>query len=183
VGGSVRVTTIVGNPASPSRTGVTAERFSEVLSELGGQVTTVDLALIPVNGLAHGRPEPEAQRALDAVSAGDLLLVVTPIFKATYTGLLKVLFDGFQGDALRGKVAIPVMLGAWPGHLLALEHALKPVLAALGATPTEGVFVAEQSVDKEKRTVADDAVERFSPVAELAMRMVEVLAEQSGTGE
>jgi FMN reductase len=159
---------------------VTADRLSEVLSELGAEVATVDLALIPVDGLAHGRPEAEAQRGLDAVLAADLLLVVTPIYKATYTGLLKLLFDAFQGEALRGKVAIPVMLGAWPGHLLALEHALKPLFAALGAVPARGLFVAERTVDKETGTVEPKVIDEFRPVANEALRLISALAEPEG---
>jgi FMN reductase len=159
---------------------VAADRFSDVLSELGGEVTTVDLALIPVDGLAHGSPEPDAQQGLDAVLAADLLLVVTPIYKATYTGLLKLLFDALSNEALRGKVAIPVMLGAWPGHLLALEHALKPLLAVLGATPARGLFVSERTVDKEAGSVDSEVIAEFRSVANEAVRLVRALAEPVG---
>ena len=172
----MRIAAIVGNPLSPSRTRVVADSFGQVLSELGGEVATIDLALIPVDGLAHGRPEAEAQQGLDTILAADLLLVVTPIYKASYTGLLKLVFDGFQNEALQGKVAIPVMLGAWPGHLLAIEHSLKPVLAVLGAVPTRGVFVAEHKVDKEAGSVDAGVIDGFRSVAQEAVRMARALA-------
>ncbi|MEW6470701.1 MAG: NAD(P)H-dependent oxidoreductase [Actinomycetota bacterium] len=85
----MRIVTIVGNPRTPSRTRLAADRFTAILEEVGGRATMVDLALIPVGGLAHGAPEAEAREALDDVLAADLVLIVTPVYKASYTGLLK----------------------------------------------------------------------------------------------
>lgn len=166
----------MGNPLTPSRTRVAADHFSDILAELGGDVTTIDLALIPVDGLAHGRPEVEAEEALDVMKAADLIMAVTPIYKASYTGLLKLVFDGFQHEALAGKVAIPIMLGAWPGHFLALDHALKPVFSALGARPTKGLLVMEKTVDKEANSVAPEVLEEFRGIAHEAVLMVGALA-------
>lgn len=172
----MRVLTIVGNPATPSRTRVTADRLSEVLAEMGGEVTTVDLAMVAVDGLAHGRLEAEAQEALDAMKAADLLLVVTPIFKGSYTGLLKLLFDVLPHEALARKVAIPVMLGAWPGHFLALDHALKPLFSALGATSTKGLLVMETTANKEAQTLDPDVIEKFRPIAQEAVLLVDAFS-------
>ena len=169
----VKAVTIVGNPIAPSRTRVLADAFSGVLAQLGASVTTVDLALVPVDGLAHGRPEPESQAALDAVLGSDLLLIVTPIYKASYTGLLKLLFDGLPHESLRGKVALPVIVGAWHGHFLVLDHALKPVLSALAATTTvKGLLVLETTIDRDARTVAPEVLDEFRPLAEEAVRLV-----------
>lgn len=168
-----RATTVVGNPLSPSRTRVAADHFSAVLGELGADVTTVDLATVPVDGLAHGRPEPVAEAALDALRDADLVLAVTPIYKGTYTGLLKILFDGLAGEALSGKVAVPVVVGAWPGHLLAIEHALKPLFGALGATcPAGGLLVIDKSIDRDAGTVDGGVLADFRRLAEQAVRLL-----------
>jgi FMN reductase len=42
----------------------------------------------------------------------------------------------FAGGTLEGIVAVPLMLGAGPGHALAPEVFLKPVLAELGRCAT-----------------------------------------------
>ena len=55
-------------------------------------------------------------------------------FKATYTGLLKLFLDQVPSNGLSGVVAVPLMLGAGPGHAMAPELLLKPVLVELGAT-------------------------------------------------
>jgi NAD(P)H-dependent FMN reductase len=74
------------------------------------------------------------QAALQAVAAPETRLVVfaTPTYKAAYTGLLKCFLDLLAPDALAGKLAVPLMLGAGEGHRLTVEHTLKPVLTELG---------------------------------------------------
>ena len=52
--------------------------------------------------------------------------------------------DRYGNNGLAGTVAVPVMTGGWPGHLLAVEVHLRPVLVELGATvPARGLFVTE----------------------------------------
>ena len=82
--------------------------------------------------------------AIDAVTQADLVILATPIYKAAYSGLLKAFLDLLPQDALRGKTVLPLATGGSLGHLLALDYALKPVLAALGAREIlDGVFAAD----------------------------------------
>jgi FMN reductase len=68
----------------------------------------------------------------------------SPTYKASYTGLLKAFLDRYGSNGLAGVVAVPVMTGGWPGHLLAVEVHLRPVLVELGATvPARGLYVTE----------------------------------------
>jgi FMN reductase len=67
------------------------------------------------------------------VEEAAILVVSTPIYRATYSGLLKVFFDLLPQDALVGKVAIPIATGGGPAHLLAVDHGLRPLLASVGA--------------------------------------------------
>ena len=95
--------------------------------------------------------DPQSQRVSDlltAVAASDLVVVASPTFKATYTGLLKSFFDRYGTNALTSTVAIPVMTGAGPVHALAPEVHLRPLLVELGAsTPTRSLYVTEQQFD------------------------------------
>jgi FMN reductase len=157
---------------TPSRTRLAADFFSAILADLGGEVTTVDLATISVDGLAHGRPEEDAQAALGAVLDAEIVLVVTPVYKASYTGLLKILLDCLPDQALRDKVVMSVIVGAWPGHFLVLEHALRPVLAALGATtPSRGLLVIDKQIDRTAGTVAPEVLDDFRAIAIEAVRL------------
>jgi FMN reductase len=63
-------------------------------------------------------------------------------------GLLKLFLDQIPTDGLAGVVAVPLMLGAGPGHALAPELFLKPVLVEAGATcPTKALFVLDTTYD------------------------------------
>jgi len=93
--------------------------------------------------------------SLEAVAHSDLVVVASPTYKATYTGLLKSFFDRYNSDALAGTVSVPVMTGAAPIHALAPEVHLRPLLVELGScTPTRGLFVTEQQFDDLDAVVA-----------------------------
>ena len=78
----------------------------------------------------------------------DLLVVASPTYKGSYTGLLKLFLDLFGADELAGVTAVPVMLGGDLRHSLAVEHALKPVLVEIGAScPTRGLFLVDSAYD------------------------------------
>ena len=75
-------------------------------------------------------------------------MIASPTYKATYTGLLKLFLDQIGTGDLAGVVAVPLMLGAGPGHALAPDLLLKPVLVELGATtPTKGLYLLDKSWD------------------------------------
>ena len=66
------------------------------------------------------------------VAAADIILRL-----ADLQGRLHRNAQGLPGPlrhGLAGAVAVPVMTGGWPGHLLAVEVHLRPVLVELGAT-------------------------------------------------
>ena len=94
--------------------------------------------------LAADVQHPAIAAAVQAVEAAELVIVSTPIYKAAYSGLLKVFLDLLPPDALRGKLVLPLATGGSPAHFLALDYALKPVLSALGARHVlDGVFATD----------------------------------------
>src|SRR6266581_331995 len=80
----------------------------------------------PARGASGGRRHPGRTRRGNCGRS-------TPIYRATYSGLLKVFFDLLPQDALARKVAIPIATGGGPSHLLAVDHGLRPLLASVGA--------------------------------------------------
>ena len=94
-------------------------------------------------------PSEASDVAVSLVRSSDLLVVASPTYKATYTGLLKAFFDRFGSNALAGVVAVPVMLGGAPIHMLAVDTHLHPLLLELGAScPTRGLFILESELDQ-----------------------------------
>ena len=80
---------------------------------------------------------------MDAVAAADGLIVVSPIFSASYSGLFKSFFDVLDPAALDGKPVLIAATGGTERHSLVLDHALRPLFSYLHAVvvPT-GVFAA-----------------------------------------
>jgi FMN reductase len=137
-----RVGVVVGNPKKQSRTYEAALLVAEKLSGHAPDVA-IDVADLGA-GVLDWSDGPTAE-AVEAVRASQLVVFASPTYKAAYTGLLKVFLDRFPSDGLSGVVAIPLMLGAGPGHALAPEHTLRPVLVELGATtPTRGLYLIDR---------------------------------------
>ncbi len=152
--GAARVMVIVGNPKPASRTREVGERVGERIRswlETRGAWSRVDIETLE---LADHAPsllswgDEKVAAAVTAAQEATVLVVASPTFKATYTGLLKTFLDQIPTKGLAGCLAVPVMMGAAPIHFLAVDAFLRPVLLELGAScPTPGLFVLESQMD------------------------------------
>jgi len=139
-----RLTAVVGNPRPGSRThGLTATVVDRLVDAVAADdVEVVDLAVLGPALLDPG--DPRAGAARERVAGSDLVVVATPVYKATYTGLLKVFLDGYGADALAGTTAVGVVVSAAPAHLLATDIHLRSLVVELGAAvPTRSLGVLE----------------------------------------
>ncbi|GAA3437829.1 NADPH-dependent FMN reductase [Kutzneria kofuensis] len=136
---------LVGNPRPASRTLGAAVALRDAVHRLVPDVETgpvVDAAELAQQVFAPGATEVKA--ALAALGEVNVLVVASPTYKATYTGLLKAVLDQAPGGWLKGVVALPLQVAAADKHALAVDLHLRPVLVELGATvPGPGVFVNE----------------------------------------
>ncbi|WP_181140223.1 FMN reductase [Streptomyces sp. Ru62] len=145
----MKVVVVSAGLSVPSSTRLLADRLAAAVN----RTTPVDVEVVELRDLAveiaHNFTNGFAGKALaaaqDAVTRADGLIVVTPVFSASYSGLFKSFFDVLDKDALAGK---PVLIGATGGtgrHSLVLEHALRPLFAYLRAVvvPT-GVYAASE---------------------------------------
>ncbi|MEU8803997.1 NAD(P)H-dependent oxidoreductase [Spirillospora sp. NPDC048819] len=137
---------LAGNPRPKSRTLGAALQAAEAIDERIGVTAgaaTVDLSVLAPD-LLSAVPPPGVQHALDTVGGADVLIVATPTYKATYTGLLKVFLDRFGAGSLASAAALPLMVMGDPRHSLAVETHLRPLLVELGANvPTPGLALLE----------------------------------------
>ncbi len=123
-----------GSPGQVSRSRTLLELALTALEKQGAAPSRlIDLAQLPSDGLLGRRRSTEVTEAIQNVLDAGVLVVSTPIYRATYSGLLKVFFDLLPQDALAGKVAIPIATGGGAAHLLAVDHGLRPLLASVGA--------------------------------------------------
>ena len=170
-----RLAVISAGLSVPSSTRLLADRLTAAAVEA---LDEVDVDVIELRDLAHqltdhlltGFAGPELAEAIAKVRDADGLIVVTPVFAASYSGLFKTFFDVLDEGVLDGT---PVLVAATAGtarHSLVLEHALRPLLVYLHAVvvPT-GVFAA---TDDFGDTGLDRRIERSA--GELAALMGKV---------
>ena len=165
------ITVVVGNPKVGSRTLRVATAVADSLR--GADESASDLLIVDLAEVASALFDFEStvvKGLLDSVAASDLVVVASPTYKATYTGVLKSFLDRYGNDGLAGTVCIPVMTGAAPIHALAPEVHLRPLLVELGAsTPTRGLFVTEQQLDDLDTVIASWA-RTARPLVDRALR-------------
>jgi FMN reductase len=157
------VVTVVGNPKPGSRTAAAAASVAELLAgELGTPYRIdelVDLVTF-APAIFQGEAADEADRsaldnAIDLASSASVLVLATPVYKGSYTGLLKSFLDVLPHQALDGSVVVPVTVSAAPSHKLLADLHLRPVLAELGASvPTPPVALEERDLDDLQLTVS-----------------------------
>ena len=134
---------VSGNPRPGSRTLGVAETVGRHLAAVLGlpEAEPVDLAPLAPEILT-GSAAVTAVR--ERVAAAGLLVLATPVYKASYTGVLKTFLDGYGPDGLADVVTVPVVVSGNPAHALAGETQLRPVLVDLGAVvPTRTFTVTE----------------------------------------
>ena len=139
---------LVGNPQPASRTRLVAEERAARIAGRGGAevLPTIDLAE-QANQL-FTFPEPTIDELIARVAAADVVIVASPTYKASYTGLLKAFLDRYGTRGLEGVVAIPVLTSGSPAHTLAVDFTLRPLLVELGASvPTAGLAFQASDVD------------------------------------
>jgi FMN reductase len=140
---------VVGNPKPRSRTLEVGRQVAIAAARSAG-LDAVDPLVIDLAELGphlFDWSSTDVRAAVDSVSACSLLVVASPTYKATYTGLLKSFLDWFDTTGLSGVTTVPVMVGAGPAHALAVEVHLRSVLVEIGATlPTRGLYVLESDL-------------------------------------
>ncbi|GAA2566174.1 MULTISPECIES: FMN reductase [Microbacterium] len=184
-----RIAVISAGLSNPSSTRMLADRLlaatARELAERDIEITADvfelrDFAHDITNNLLTGFAPTALETMINTVVSADALIVVTPIFSTSYSGLFKSFIDVLDPDALRGK---PVLIGANAGtarHSLAIDYAIRPLFAYLHADAVStGVFAASADwggsgdqvatlssrVDKGARELAE-AIARRSPVVD-----------------
>jgi FMN reductase len=139
---------LLGIHASPSPRSRSASLLQWAQTRLeahASRTTTLTLRELPAQALLLGDTQAAPIRAaVQGVAEADVLIIATPIYKAAYSGLLKVFLDLLPTDALRGKTVLPLATGGSLAHLLALDYAVKPLLWTLGARHIlDGVYATD----------------------------------------
>jgi FMN reductase len=150
---------ILAISSSPSPTSKTAKIADYVLQRISGPTLMtrhIRLRDMDPEALVSAKSSHvSVARTVTALEQADGLIVTTPIFKASYSGLLKIFLDLLPQFALAGKAILPIATGGSLAHLLALDYSLRPVLQSMGARHiVQSLFVPESEIQ-----VVDDQLQ------------------------
>jgi FMN reductase len=123
--------------------GKTRALAAEAVVQAGGEV--LDLADLDAEALLGRTKDDAFDRAIEKVSAAERLVLVTPVYRATYSGALKAFFDLLPQAALRGSVSLLAATGASPAHYLSLDTGLRTLVASLEGWSAPSVVYAISS--------------------------------------
>lgn len=173
-----KIVGFAGSLSKPSRTRALVEAAVERAAArywLDSDVLDL-LTFVPSLGSAARLADLDrsARAAVDTMLEADALVLASPVYKGSYSGLFKHLFDLLDPLSLAGK---PVLLGATgggPRHALVIEHQLRPLLGFFEAqTLATGIYAADADfADGVVASAAaverlDRAVGQFAPFLEV----------------
>ena len=173
----MEIAIVIGQATGPGRLTAAADALRRALEGDGAATARIDLHAAPVE-ICDGRPDEaygaSTRQAIERISRADAAVLVSPVYRATYPGVLKNLLDLLPVEALRGKPVGLVAVGASDHHFLGVDGDLRRVLAWFGALalPTS-VYLSSTAFDAGKRPTPAAAAE----LAALA-RAVTTLAER-----
>jgi FMN reductase len=142
------IVTVTGSPSEGSRTARLAQDVGATLARRGFEVAAVNVRDLPADDLIGARVQSEPiAAALALIERARGVVLCSPVYKASYSGVLKAFLDLLPQTGLAGKVALPLMTGGTIAHVLALDYAFRPVLAALGAHHVvTGLFLLDKTI-------------------------------------
>ena len=171
------IVVISGGLSQPSATKLLADRLAQAtLREVGLRGDRPEVVWVELRELAHditnhlltGFPAPPLAKAITALRDADAVIAVTPVFSASYSGLFKAFIDILDTDSLDGTPVLIAATGGSARHSLALEYAVRPLMAYLRAAvvPTSVFAATGDFGDDDTAATLADRIDRAA--AELA---------------
>lgn len=165
-----------GSPAPHSSSSRLLQHIGERLALHGQRVNRIEVRDLSATALLSlDTDEPSVARALAAVRQADAIVVATPVYKAAYSGLLKAFLDLLPQDGLAGKLVLPLATGGSQSHMLALDYALRPVLASMSA---RFILPSIYATSDQLGRGLDGALTLAAPIAVRVAQGVEQLASE-----
>jgi NAD(P)H-dependent FMN reductase len=118
----------------------------------------------------EGPYEGDTGALVDKIVRADALIMGTPMYRGSYTGVLKNVLDVIPNDALVGKPVGWIATGGTDHHFLAIDQELKPVLGGFRAYPIPGGVYANNDHYSDDALIDEGVIERLD---ELAQAVVE----------
>ena len=145
-----KVTIISGSPTEVTRLNGVLHEVLDHLSGIGIAPEIINVRQLPSEALIQAKfDSSEITEANKKVEDANIIVILTPVYKASFSGVLKTYLDLLPQSGLEGKTILPIAVGGTFGHLLMIDYSLKPVLTALGATYIlKGAFILDSQIKK-----------------------------------
>ncbi len=143
---------IAGSPSEHSRSAALLDAVSQRLGLRHALIERLHIRdLSPQALLLADVGHKSIRAAVSQVETARAIVVATPVYKAAYSGVLKVFLDLLPQSAFKGKAVLPLATGGSPHHMLALDYALRPVLQSLAARHIlPGVYATDAQIPKDE---------------------------------
>ncbi|RPA60901.1 FMN reductase [Aerococcus agrisoli] len=171
-----KVTLIAGANSLTSRLNGLVEYTQQVLMDHQIQTQVIQVHMLPAESLLTADVSDQRLQAVtDQVLSSDGVIVFTPIYQGSFSGILKTYLDLLPQKALADKVVYALGLGGSKHHLLALQYALEPVLKELGTEELlQSTFATQDQVIKNGSSfIVEDSVKQRidAQIAQLSRRL------------
>jgi FMN reductase len=142
------IVAIAGSPSEASRSLAVVEYARRIVSDSGFSSSVIRVRDLDPEDLLYGRVKGHSiLQSTRLIEEARAVIITTPVYKASFSGVLKAFLDLLPQNAFNNKVVLPFATGGSPAHLLAIDYALKPVLSALGASQIlAGTYIVDSQI-------------------------------------
>jgi FMN reductase len=135
-------------------------------------IEMAESAPVIFSSLTRAQTSTASEAIVRSVETADALIVATPVYRASYTGALKHLFDLVDYQALVGKPVILAATGNGYLHGLVTEHQLRPLLSFFGALTVPTAIYASEADFVEYTLTSAAVLERIDRAADEIARLI-----------
>jgi len=172
----MKILGISGSLSPLSKTELAVRHVLEFASDYGGGIETDLISLSTktlefCDGRNPGHYEGDTRIALDKIIEADAIIAGSPIYRGTFSGAFKNLFDLIPNDALTGKAVGIVATGGSNHHYLAIEHQFKPLFGYFKAYVVPGGVYANNTHFSDGKLTDQDILNRLEKLAEEIVRL------------
>lgn len=159
---------ISGSPTLKSRSSALLDYAQQWLSEYDLVSHRVSVNEFDANVLLKAEFQHfQVQDFIDKVNKADGIVIASPVYQSSYSGVLKSVIDLLPQGAFANKTVLPIMSGGSECHQLALDYAFKPLLATLKAEEImSGIYISDKQSQYSERThqyiFSDEIIERIN---------------------
>lgn len=176
----MKIIGISGSLSEHSKTELTVQKTLDLIGEDDPTIQTELIALseydlVFCDGRNPDDYDADSRTVIDKITAADAFIIGSPIYRGTYSGAFKNLFDLIPNDSLRGKAVGIIATGGSDHHFLAIEHQFKPLIGYFNAYSIPGGVYANNSHFSNGELTDTNILERLQNLATETIRLSTLL--------